>query len=96
MQRGVRTGLFHAIVGLGLASCGGLKTSSTPTDAASPDASFDGAATSDATMFQPDSGAPDATTDGALASSDAADDAFEALDAELDSGPDVRWVAPVQ
>jgi hypothetical protein len=100
MLRGVRTGLFHAVVGLGLASCGGATAPSkdagpdgTASDATSVDSGGD---SGDATLRASDSAASDATSYDAVANDDAADDAVETLDASFDAKPDVVWIPPVQ
>jgi hypothetical protein len=101
MLRGARSGLFHAVVGLGLASCGGVTSTSkdaSPNGMASDATSVDsgGNSASDATLMVRDSAAPDATSYDAVANNDAADDAVEALDASFDARPDVVWIPPVQ
>jgi hypothetical protein len=100
MLRGVRTGLFHAVVGLGLASCGGATATSKdagPGGMASDATSVDsGGHAGDATLTAPDSAGPDATSYDAVANDDAADDAVDALDASFDARPDVVWIPPVQ
>jgi len=86
MLRGVRTGLFHAVVGLGLAACGGVTAASK--DAGSGSIASDAG---DAMMPVHDSGPADAPAD-VVTSVDAADDvrdAIAALDAGLDATPDV-------
>jgi hypothetical protein len=100
MIRGSRTGLFHAVVGLGLASCGGMASTSKdagPTGMAS-DATSVGSSggARDATLMAPESAAPDASSYDALANDDAAADAVAALDATFDAHPDVVWIIPVQ
>jgi|ERR1017187_10295002 hypothetical protein len=96
LPRGVRTGLFHAVVGLGLAACGG--TTATSKDAGSGVVPRDAAST-EATMPALDGASLDVFSVDALASPDAsadAADAVAALDAGFEAAPDVWMIPPVQ
>ncbi len=96
MLRGVRTGLFHAVVGLGLAACGGMTAASqdagsggAPGDAASADGAFPALDSGSLDVFSVDALAgPDASADAA--------DAVAALDASFEAAPDVWMIPPVQ
>ena len=96
MLRGIRTGLFHAVVGLGLAACGG--TTAPSRDAGSGGVPRD-AASADAILPALDGGSLDVFSVDALASPDAsadAADAVAALDASFEAAPDVWMIPPVQ
>jgi len=96
MVRGVRTGLFHAVVGLGVAACGG--TTATSKDAGSGGVPHD-AASAEATTPALDGASLDVFSVDALATPDAsadAADAVAALDAGFDAAPDVWMIPPVQ
>jgi hypothetical protein len=78
MPRGTRTRLFHAIVGLGFAACGGMTAAAskdagsdaTTKDAAGDDASDANALSYDAPLIGPDASSFDAS-DAAEAEADA-------------------------